>query len=276
MRNSVLIIGMGKFGQHLAEKMIELGNDLMVVDKDEEVIDAISPLYNHSLIANCTNEFVVKSLGVSNFDYCIVTITDDFQASLEITNLLKENGAKHIIAKAERDIQAKFLLRNGADEVVYPDKDVAIKLAVKCTEDIFDFIDLGDDHAIFEISVPPAWIKKTIKGLNVRSAFNINILGIKKGAVLNPLPGPNYIFREGDHVLILGRTEDVFKITDETVMKKTIRRIKNEEIRSKLKSESVKKRKKIGLKSKQRAKSRSKTVSKSKSPAAKTGASEEK
>lgn len=234
MKNSVLIVGMGKFGQYLAEKMKELGNDLLVVDKSEETIDLVSPLYDNAIVANCTNELVIQSLGVSNFDYCIVAISDDFQASLEITNLLKENGAKHVIAKAERDIQEKFLLRNGADEVIFPDKDVAIKLAVKCTEDIFDYIDLGDEYAIFEIAVPRLWIKKTIKGLNVRPAYNINILGIKQGNTLNALPGPGYVFKENDHVLILGKVNDVFKITDADSIRKTMKKLKREQLRKHL------------------------------------------
>lgn len=234
MKNSVLIIGMGKFGQYIAEKMKEFGNDILVIDKEEEVIDAISPLYDNTLVANCTNELVIKSLGVSNFDYCIVAISDDFQASLEITNLLKENGANYVIAKAERDIQEKFLLRNGADEVVFPDRDIAIKLAVKCTEDILDYIDLGDEYGIFEIVVPAQWVKKSIRGLNVRVAFNINILGIKKGHSLNALPGPGYVFQEGDHVMLLGKADDIYKITDEDSIRKTMKKLKREDLRRRL------------------------------------------
>ena len=117
-------------------------------------------------------------------------------------------------------------MRNGADEIVYPDKDTAIKLAVKCTQNIFDFIDLGNDHAIFEFAVPAKWIKKTIKGLNIRSVYKINILGIKKGEILNPLPGPDYQFKEGDHILVLGENNDVFKITDDNIIKKSGRKKK--------------------------------------------------
>lgn len=130
---SILIIGMGAFGQHLALKMAELKNDVMIVDKDAEIINEMSSLVTDAEIGDCTKEDVLKSLGVSNFDICFVAIGDNFQSSLEITSLLKDLGAKHVISKASRDIQVKFLLRNGADEIVYPDKDMAEKLALRCS-----------------------------------------------------------------------------------------------------------------------------------------------
>lgn len=211
---SILIIGMGKFGKILGSKLLELGNEVMIVDKDEATINELAPMYTNSYIGNCTNEGVLRSLGVNNFDMCFVTIGTDFQSSLEITSLLKELGAKYVISKAERDIQAKFLLRNGADEIVYPERDVAIKLATRCNaNNIFDFIELTSDVAIFEIAVPKRWIKHTIAELNIRKRYFLNVLAIKKGSAINPMPGPGYIFCPEDNIVVLGKPNDVLKIT---------------------------------------------------------------
>ena len=146
---TVLIIGIGRFGNHLCRKMAELNNEVMAVDIREEAIEDILPLVTNAQIGDCTNEEVLHSLGVGNFDICFVCIGNNFQSSLEITNLLKEMGAKYVISKANRDIQAKFLLKNGADEVVYPNRDLAEKLAVRCSMDnVFDYIELTEGYTI--------------------------------------------------------------------------------------------------------------------------------
>ena len=117
---SILIIGLGRFGQHLCRQMVERKNEVMVIDVKEDNVEAMMPIVTSAQIGDCTNVEVLKSIGVGNFDICFVCIGTNFQSSLEITSLLKENGAKYVVSKATRDIQAKFLLRNGADEVVYP------------------------------------------------------------------------------------------------------------------------------------------------------------
>ncbi len=211
---SVLIIGMGKFGTILGAKMMELGNDVMIVDKDETIINELAPHFTNALIGNCTNEGVLRSLGINNFDICFVTIGNDFQSSLEVTSRLKELGAKHVISKAEREIQAKFLLRNGADEIVYPERDVATKLATKCnTHNIFDFIELTNEYAIFEIAIPGKWANHSLRDLNVRKEYGVNVLAVKKGTVLNPAPDPSYLFCRDDHVVVLGNSNDIFRLT---------------------------------------------------------------
>lgn len=211
---SFLIIGMGKFGSVLGSKLLELGNEVMIVDKDEAIINELAPMYTNSYIGDCTNEGVLRSLGVNNFDICFVAIGTDFQSSLEITSRLKELGAKYVISKAERDIQAKFLLRNGADEITYPERDVAVKLATRCNANkIFDFIELTSEVAIFEIAVPKKWIKHTLAELNIRKKYMLNVLAIKKASAINPMPEPNYVFCPEDHVVLLGKPNDVLKIT---------------------------------------------------------------
>lgn len=151
---TVLIIGMGRFGQHLCRKMLKLNNEVMIVDRNEEAMEDLLPLVTNVKIGDCTNEEVLHSLGIGNFDLCFVCIGTNFQSSLEITSLLKEAGAKYVISKATRDIQAKFLLRNGADAVVYPEKDIAERIAVRYSADnVFDYIELDEEYSIYEI--PP-------------------------------------------------------------------------------------------------------------------------
>ncbi|HAQ39718.1 MAG TPA: potassium transporter TrkA [Clostridiales bacterium] len=212
---SILIIGMGAFGRHLALKMSELNNDVMIVDKDAAVIDEMASLVTDAQIGDCTKEDVLRSLGVSNFDICFVTIGDTFQSSLEITSLLKDLGAKYVISKSSRDIQAKFLLRNGADEVVYPDKDMAEKLAIRCSaNNVLDYFSITDEYSIFEIPVIEDWTDCSIEQIDVRKKYHINILLIKNGSSLVTMPKADYIFKEDDRLIIIGRTEEVLKFTD--------------------------------------------------------------
>ncbi len=207
---SVLLIGMGKFGQTLGEKLLGMGVEVMIVDKNEEKIEALSSMYTDALIANCMNENNLKTLDVPSFDACVVAIGDDFQSSLEITSLLKELGAKWIVSKATTEIQKKFLLRNGADEVVYPDKDIAEKLAVKLNSTkVFDYIELNNEYSIFEIAVPRHWAGKTVVDLNPRGRYGLNILTVKKDNAIVDTITASYIFEENDHMLVFGKTEQI-------------------------------------------------------------------
>ncbi|MGN1097918.1 MAG: potassium channel family protein, partial [Clostridia bacterium] len=202
---SILIIGMGKLGYHLAINMQELGNDVMVADYDEKLIEGLSGKFTDAIIGDCTNEDVLESIGVKQFDMCFVTIGENFQSSLEITSLLKEHGAKYVISKANSKIQSKFLLRNGADEVIYPEYQTAQRLARRCSmNNVFDCIELTDEYSIYEIPAPSEWAGKTIASINVRSKYGINILALKGGGKLNPMPGPEYVFKRGDHMIVMG------------------------------------------------------------------------
>lgn len=210
---SVLIIGMGRFGKHLAMKFTELGVEVMAVDCNEENIHDIMQHAVSVKIADCTNVDALNSLGVSNFDLCFVCIGSNFQASLEITSLIKEMGAKKVISKASTNIHAKFLARNGADEVVYPEKDRAEKIAVQYSvSNIFDFIELSDDAGIYEIPIIDNWANQSIVELNIRNKYKINILAIKKGDEIITLPGADYVFHFKDHAIVLGKQRDVEKI----------------------------------------------------------------
>ena len=215
-KKTILLIGLGRFGLHIAKKLHELGHEVMAVDVNEERINQAVPYVTDAQIGNSTNEEFLKSLGINNFDLCIVTISDDFQSSLETTSLLKELGAKKVVSRAERDGQAKFLLRNGADEIVYPEKQLASWMAIKYSADhILDYIEIGDEHAIFEVSVPKDWIGKTIGEIDIRKKYGINILGIKDGKKLNVNVTPSQILSLELTLLVIGdykKLKKCFKI----------------------------------------------------------------
>ena len=207
---SVLLIGLGRFGRHMAEKLRELRHEVLAVDRNEQRVNEILPLVTNAQIGDSTSEQFIESLGVRNFDLCVVAIGDDFQSSLETTALLKEHGAPFVLARASRDVHAKFLLRNGADDVIYPEKQMASWAAVRYSADhVFDYIELTDNHSIFETAVPAAWIGKTIVELAVRQKYHINILATKYEGRLEPLPGPAHRFRGDETIFILGSNRDV-------------------------------------------------------------------
>lgn len=210
---SILMIGMGKFGHLLCMNMAELDNEIMIVDEDEERLSDLLPLVTSAQIGDCTNVEVLKSLGVRNFDVCFVCISGNFQNSLEITSLLKELGASYVVSKAERDIQAKFLLRNGADEVIYPERDIAERAAKKFSSNhVFDYLELTDDYGIYEIPLLREWIGKSIRELNFRVRYQVSILGIKTGEDLNLLPSADHIFEKDQHLMVIGQKKDIDRI----------------------------------------------------------------
>lgn len=211
---SILVIGMGTLGQCLAQKMQELGNDVMIIDKNEEKIQELSTIFGDAVTGDCTYPAVLKSIGVNNFDYCFVAIGEDFYASLEITSILKEQGAKCVVSKAKRARQAKFLKKIGADEVFFPEEEIAEKLAVRYNAtNIFDYIELTSDCSIFEIPIIPEWVGRTIMDINVRQKYNVNIIAIKNDKFIDPMPLGDYVFKEKDHIVVIGKSGDVFQLS---------------------------------------------------------------
>ena len=210
---TVLLIGLGRFGRHIAMKLNELNHQVMVVDKDESKVNAVLPYVTNAQIGDSTSEEFLASIGVRNFDLCIVAIGDNFQSSLETASLLKDLGAKKVVARAERDVQAKFLLRNGADEVVYPEKQMAVWTAIRYSSDhILEYIALGDDHAIFEIEVPGNWVGKTIGQLDVRKRYHVNIMAIKQqGKFSMTVITPDTALPADSTILVLGTQRDIQK-----------------------------------------------------------------
>lgn len=210
---SVLIIGMGRLGHHLCMNMAHMGNEIMIVDKNEENMQDLLSYAMMAKVGDCTKEEVLKSLGVGNFDICFVCIGSDFQNSLEITSLLKELGASYVVSKATRDIQAKFLLRNGADEVIYPERDAAERCAVKYgSNKVFDYIEMAEGYSILEIPPMHGWVGKSIGQLAVRSRYHVSILGIKVDGHLQFLPHPDRVLDKKDHLMIVGMKKDIDRI----------------------------------------------------------------
>lgn len=202
---SVLLIGLGRFGKHIALQLNQLGHQIMGVDNNEERVNDTMDILTNAQIGDSTNEEFLRSLGIDNYDICIVAIGNDFQSSLETTCSLKELGAKFVVSRAERDGQAKFLLRNGADEVVYPEKQVAKWAAIRYSSDhILDYIELDDAHSIFEVSVPEEWIGLSIGQLDIRKKYNINIMGVKKEGKISTMITPDIILSEEKTLLVLG------------------------------------------------------------------------
>ena len=209
---SVLLIGLGRFGRHAAQKLSDLGHQVMAVDSDEERVNAVLPYVTSAQIGDSTSRDFLSALGVRNFDACIVAIGDNFQNSLETTDLLKELGAKKVIARASRGVQEKFLLRCGADEVVYPEKQLAAWAAIRCTSEyILDYIELDGDYSIFELSIPAEWAGKTVLQLDLRKKYGINILGVRREGALDMCVLPETPLLPGASVLILGQVKAVQK-----------------------------------------------------------------
>lgn len=204
MKN-ILLIGAGRFGRHIAMQLSQLGHQVMAVDINEERINDVLPFVTNAQIGDSTNEEFLRTLGIGNFDVCFVTISSNFQNSLETTSLLKELGAKSVVSRAERNVQAKFLLRNGANNVVYPEKQMAKWAAIRYSADhIFDYIEIDEQHAIFEVQVPREWIGKSVGELDVRRRFGINILGIKRAGKTDVSVMSNTILSDDITVLALG------------------------------------------------------------------------
>ena len=209
---TVLLIGLGRFGRHIVTHLNKQGHQVMAVDNVEERVEAVLPFVTNAQIGDSTNGAFLESLGIRNFDVCIVAIGNDFQSSLETTCLLKELGGKLVVARAERDGQAKFLLRNGADEVVYPEKQLAKWTAIRFTSNhILDYIALDNDHAIVELDLPDAWAGKTVGKIDIRRKYGINILGVKRSGKLHLTVTPDTQFSEGDTVLVLGENRALQK-----------------------------------------------------------------
>ena len=211
MKN-ILLIGAGRFGRHIAVQLFQLGHQVMAVDTNEERINDVLPYVTNAQIGDSTNAEFLHSLGIGNFDVCLVTIGGSFQNSLETTSLLKELGAKCVVSRAERDVQAKFLLRNGADHIVYPEKQVAKWAAIRYSSNhIFDYVEIDDQHAIFEVEIPEGWIGKSVGELDIRRKYGINILGIKRSGKTEVSITPDTVLSGETTILSLGEYKTLQK-----------------------------------------------------------------
>lgn len=212
MASTFLVIGLGRFGSNLALRLMELGNEVMVIDTDEEAVNHIAPQVTQAKIGNCMDEEVLRSLEPSSFDFCFVCISDNFQSSLEVTSLLKEMGAPMVVAKADRDLHARLLLKIGADEVVFPERDMARRTAVRFSVNgALEYIELAPGYAIMELDVPDHWAGQTILDLDVRKKYNVNVIGRKENGAILPIDA-SFVFAADTHIMVAGRPDDVSRM----------------------------------------------------------------
>lgn len=207
---SILVIGLGRFGRHMAQKFIENGHEVMAIDDNEERADAAVGSIQQILIGDATDERFMETLGIRNFDLVAIAIGENFQSVLEITVLLKDLGCKFIIARATRDVHRKLLLRNGADYVVYAEREIAERLAIKFGADnIFDYVELTPEIGIYEIAIPQKWIGRSILDLSIRTKYHVSIMATKKAGKIYPLPHPNHVFDTEESIMVMGTLEDI-------------------------------------------------------------------
>lgn len=207
---SILLIGLGRFGKHIALKLEEMNHEVLAVDRNEERLQTVLSHVTNAQIGDSTDEDFIQSLGVNNFDVCMVAIGDDFQSSLETTSLLKDMGAKLVVSRAASDFHAKFLLKNGADNIVYPEKQLALWTAIRYSSNhVLDYIELSADYAIFEVSVPRAWVGKTVQEIDIRGEYHINIIAVKENGHFHPEIVPEYCFSEGETLLVIGKNKNI-------------------------------------------------------------------
>lgn len=211
---SFLIVGMGSFGHHLCHALADQKCEVMVADQTSAALEDLLPLVVSAKVGDCTNEEVLRSFDIPSFDACFVCLGDsNVLGSLEITSLLKDLGARKVFSKADNDVQAKFLLRNGADRVIYPEREVAASLAVSESSDsIFDCISLTDEYSIYELQPMDRWIGKSLKELNFRVKYNLTVIASIRSGVIRPNLSPDYTFKSDEHLLVLGRIEDIRKV----------------------------------------------------------------
>lgn len=215
MAATFLVIGLGQFGSNLALRLMDFGNEVMAVDMDEELVSRVAPYVTQAKIADCMEEQVLRSLGPESFDFCFVCIGERFQTSLEITSQLKDMGAPMVIAKADRELHARLLKKIGADEVVLPERDMAQRIAMRYSVNgALEYIELSPGYAIFELDVPGTWIGKTLRELDIRGNWNVNVIACKENGMICPITDAAYSFQPGTHILVAGSGENVARMME--------------------------------------------------------------
>ena len=214
MASTFLVIGLGRFGTNLALRLMDSGSEVMVIDNDEEAVNHIAPRVTQAKIGDCMDEEVLRSLDPASFDFCFVCISDNFQSSLEITSLLKEMGAPMVISKADKNLHARLLLKIGADEVVFPERDMARRTAVRFSVNgALEYVELAPGYAIFELDVPDHWAGQTLIDLDIRKRYNVNVIGRKENGSILPID-TSFVFAADTHIMVAGRPEDVSKMVE--------------------------------------------------------------
>lgn len=217
-RKQFIVIGMGRFGQSVARSLASMGKEVLAVDKSEELIGDIAPYVTHAVQADATDEKALNALGLRNFDAALVTIGDDIQASILVTLLCKEMGVGYVVAKAQTDLHAKVLLKIGADKVVFPERDMGMRLAHNlAAANVIDYIQVSEDLRVLEVNAIGAWAGKSLTDLDFRKRYSINVIAIKKEAgKVNSAPHGEDVIEKGDMLIVVGQTDDVARIEKDT------------------------------------------------------------
>lgn len=207
------VIGCGRFGSSVARTLYGLGYDVLAIDENEDVIQNISDFVTHAVQADATDEASIKSLGIRNFDVAVITIGSDIQSSILITLIVKELGVKYVVAKAQNELHAKVLYKIGADRVVFPERDMGVRVAHNLvSSNILDYIELAPDYSIVEIAALRDWEGKTLSELNMRARYGINVMAIKHGTEINISPNALDVIRKDDVLVVIGHNDDVQKL----------------------------------------------------------------
>ena len=208
------VIGLGSFGNAVAKTLAEMGHEVLAVDKSEEKIHEISDFVTHAVAGDITDVHVLNALGLSNFDAVVIAIGTNLQASILATVMCKEAGAKMIVAKAQNDVHKKVLEKIGADRVIFPEDSMGKKIAVSlASPSIMELVDIAPEVKIAEITVFKDWYGKTLVELDLRNRKGINILMIKRGNEVFPVPSADFRLQEGDFVIVCGSTHSVKNLT---------------------------------------------------------------
>lgn len=213
IKKQYAVIGLGRLGQSVAMTLSSLGHDVLAVDMSEQAVQAVSSYVTHAAQADARDESVLKSLGIRNFDVAVVAIGDDIEANILITVMLKEMGTKCVVAKAQNALHGKVLEKVGADRIVYPEKDMGIRLAHNLVSShVMDYIKLHPNYSLMEIDVPKAYANKTLGELNLRAKHGINVLAIKNNDEITVAPGADARINASDVLIVIGRNDDLGKL----------------------------------------------------------------
>lgn len=216
MKKQFVAIGCGRFGSSVALKLMDLGYEVMIIDKNEETIQSIADKVTYAVQADVTDETTIKSLGIRNFDVAIISIGADIQSSILVTLMAKELGVKYVVAKAQNELHSKVLYKIGADRVVFPEREMGVRIAKNLvSHNILDYIELAPDYSIMEVLALDEWLNKSLKDINMRSSYGINVMAIKQGENINIAVGPDDLIKEGDILVVIGHNEDLKKIEKE-------------------------------------------------------------
>ncbi|RJX28162.1 MAG: TrkA family potassium uptake protein [Dethiobacter sp.] len=215
-RKSFAVIGAGRFGSNLALALSEMGHDVLIVDNDEKKVQELSDKVTHAVQADSTNEQTLKTLGITNFDVVVVGIGVDLQASILTSLILKELGAKYILAKARTNLHGKLLEKIGVDRVVFPERDMGLRIARHLADmNVLDCIDFSPDYSVTELIAPKKMIGKTLRELDLRARYEVNVIAIRSGEQINISPLADDMIKKDDLLIVIGENKAIEKLVKE-------------------------------------------------------------